>query len=278
MAVRNSIVSQTMSLSGQLTPAMPTEPPGILHWSLDLPAGRGFPPHVHHEHQLVWASSGVLEVTTTDAGWILPPTRAAWVPAGVRHATGASTPATVRSLYLPANCPVTFGVPTAVAVDDLLAALINYLGRTDLSDEARMRADAVVYDLITPERTGVVRVPMPRDPRAVQLARAVIADPADGRDFATWARHVGASTRTLARVFARETGLSFTRWRAQVRLRAALIHLAGGAPVAVVARRVGYHTPSAFVAVFRQTLGVTPSHYFGPPRPVPSHRPARSRP
>jgi AraC-like DNA-binding protein len=106
---------------------------------------------------------------------------------------------------------------------------------------------------------------MPRDPRAAQLATAVIADPADGRDAAAWARHVGASTRTLARVFAAETGMSVARWRTQ-RLRAALIHLAAGTPVAVVARRVGYHTPSAFVAAFRETLGTTPGRYFTPPR------------
>jgi AraC-like DNA-binding protein/quercetin dioxygenase-like cupin family protein len=266
MAVRNSIVSQIMSLPGQLTPATPADPPNILVGSFDLAAGRSFPPHTHREHQLVWASSGVLEVTTPDAGWILPPTRAAWVPAGVTHATGASTPATVRSLYLPANCPVTFAEPTAVAVDDVLAALINYLARTDLADGARRRAEAVVYDLITAERAGVIRVPMPRDPRAARVAGAVVADPADGRDLATRARHAGASTRTLTRLFVAETGMSFTRWRTQVRLRAALILLAGGTPVAVVARRIGYRTPSAFVAVFRQTLGVTPRHYFVSPR------------
>src|SRR5262245_6646873 len=75
VAVLDSIVSQIMSLPGQLTPAAPVDPPGIVVGSFDLAAGRAFPPHIHHEHQLVWASSGVLEVTTPDAGWILPPTR-----------------------------------------------------------------------------------------------------------------------------------------------------------------------------------------------------------
>jgi AraC-like DNA-binding protein len=55
--------------------------------------------------------------------------------------------------------------------------------------------------------------------------------------------------------------MSFARWRTHARLRAALVHLADGVPVSVVAGRVGYRTPSAFVSVFRRTLGVTPRFY-----------------
>lgn len=258
MGVRNTIVRQVVSQSGQLTGSPDG---GILVGSFQYDAGRTTPPHVHVDHQLVWASSGVLHVTTDGGSWVLPPTRAVWVPAGVPHVTGASTPATMHSLYLPQDCPVRFMEPTAIAVDDLLAALIVHLAQRDLADAARARAEAVVYDLITPARAGVVHVPMPRDPRALTLAETLVADPADARDLAAWGRHVGASARTLARVFVAETGMSFARWRTHVRLRAALVHLADGVPVTAVARRVGYQTPSAFVAVFRRTLGVTPSSY-----------------
>jgi AraC-like DNA-binding protein len=157
--------------------------------------------------------------------------------------------------------------PAAVAVDDLLAELVGYLARPDLPAPARARAEEVVFDLITPTQVGVVRVPMPRDGRARALAAALIADPADDRDLAAWGRHVGAGARTLARIFAVETGLSFGRWRIQVRMRAALVHLAAGLPVSAVAPRVGYRTVSAFVAAFRQTLGVTPGAYFTAPPP-----------
>ncbi|HEY3503784.1 MAG TPA: helix-turn-helix domain-containing protein [Actinocatenispora sp.] len=58
------------------------------------------------------------------------------------------------------------------------------------------------------------------------------------------------------------TGLSFTDWRTRVRLSAALEHMAAGRSVAQVARRVGYATPSAFVAAFRRQTGRTPGDYF----------------
>jgi AraC-like DNA-binding protein/quercetin dioxygenase-like cupin family protein len=278
VTVRNSIASQAVSQSGHVARAPEPSRDGIIVGSFDLDAGGVFPPHVHREHQLAWASSGVLTVTTAEATWVLPPTRAVWLPAGVRHTTGASTPATVRSLYFPTTaCPISLASPTAIAVDDLLAALIPHLARVDLLDAARARAEAVVFDLITPTHVGVIRVPMPRDGRASRVAKALISDPADDRDLAFWGRYVGASTRTLARLFAAETGLSFGRWRAQVRMRAALVHLAAGMPVNAVARRAGYRTASAFVAAFRQTLGATPGNYFArhPPQSRQSGRVTR---
>jgi AraC-like DNA-binding protein len=107
-----------------------------------------------------------------------------------------------------------------------------------------------------------VRVPMPTDPRALAVAQGIVDDPADARGLDAWGRAVGASARTLARLFGTQTGLSFGRWRTQARLRAALSLLATGMPVGVIAHRVGYRTPSAFVAAFRQALGVPPGSYF----------------
>jgi AraC-like DNA-binding protein len=61
--------------------------------------------------------------------------------------------------------------------------------------------------------------------------------------------------------------MTFGTWRTQVRLLASLPLLAAGMPVATVARRVGYATPSAFVAAFRRVTGTTPGTYFTEPTP-----------
>ncbi|ALE83293.1 hypothetical protein XF36_09110 [Pseudonocardia sp. HH130629-09] len=54
------------------------------------------------------------------------------------------------------------------------------------------------------------------------------------------------------------------RWRTLLRMRVAPEQLAAGGPVGVVARHVGYATPSAFVAVFRRETGTTPSAVLRP--------------
>jgi AraC-like DNA-binding protein len=77
-----------------------------------------------------------------------------------------------------------------------------------------------------------------------------------------WGREVGASERTLARAFHAETGVSFGRWRTQLRLQSALPTLAEGGSVASASDRAGYESPSAFVAAFRRETGMTPAEYF----------------
>ncbi|MFI5907521.1 AraC family transcriptional regulator [Dactylosporangium sp. NPDC051541] len=222
--------------------------------------GSGFAPHVHPVHQLSWAAAGAVSVSTEDGAWVLPATRALWVPAGVPHAVDVTTPAVFRSVHLDRN-PHRWTRPTVVAVTPLLDELAGYLAGA-LPDGPRRRAEAVLLDLLRPVTAASLRIPLPRDERALAVARALLADPADARDLDAWGRTVGASGRTLARAFTAETGLSFGRWRVNARLRAALFLLATDTSVALVAKRVGYSTPSAFIAAFKSALGVSPGAYF----------------
>lgn len=233
----------------------------ILVAAFDGEGGR-FARHRHAQNQLAWASSGVLTVSTEASTWVLPPSRALWIPAGVDHVTAAGRHTTIHSLYLDAARGPRRDGPAPVAITALSRELILHLAGADPDPAARRRAEAVLLDQLTPVPVTTIAVPMPRDPRALDVARAVVAVPADGATVAEWGRRFGVGERTLARLFARETGMTFGRWRTQVRLRAALPLLAQGVPVAVVARRVGYATPSAFVAVFRATVGVPPGGYF----------------
>lgn len=219
--------------------------------------------HSHADHQLAWSPDGVLIVQTGSGSYILPPTRALWIPAKTEHETRAAGVAILRSAYVkPKRCPIDWRAPTPVAVTRLLAELIRHLGGDELRRAERGRAEAVLFDLLTPLRVVTIDAALPEDPRAREVAQALLEDPADGRTLYAWGRHVGASSRTLARVFRAETGLSFGRWRTLVRLGAALPELAAGMPVSTVAGRVGYETTSAFVAAFRSQTGVTPGRYF----------------
>ena len=120
-----------------------------------------------------------------------------------------------------------------------------------------------MFDVLTPVAVATVRVPMPRDARAPPRLAWLLASPGDRRNLAQWGRSVGASQRTLARLFLRDTGLAFGRWRTRARISAALPLLAAGEPVGRVAAAGGDLNASAFVAAFRQETGVTPGEYFG---------------
>jgi len=233
-----------------------------------MPAGTRFDWHTHEDHQLAWAASGVLTVLTGEATWVLPPTRALWIPAGLPHETASDGRATMRSLYIrPGLSPVTWTEtqkPTPVAASPLLAELIGYLGEPGLPAGHRAHAEVLLADLLTPVPVTTIQVRLPAGQPARQVAEALRANPADQRTLREWGRHVGASERTLARAFATGAGVPFGHWRALLRLQAALPMLAAGEPVSLVAGRVGYDTPSAFVAAFRRETGQTPGSFFRP--------------
>jgi AraC-like DNA-binding protein/quercetin dioxygenase-like cupin family protein len=238
-------------------------PDGFFVGTFPMPAGTLFNWHAHDDHQLAWACAGVLTVLTEGATWVLPPTRALWIPAGLPHETGASGQATMRSVYVPPGLsPVDWAVPTVIAASPLLAEIIDYLGG-ELTAGRRAHAEAVLSDLLTPIPVTSLDVRFPADDLAGPVARALRDNPADQRTLAEWGRAVGASERTLARAFAAGTGLPFGRWRTLLRIQSALPLLAAGEAAGRVACRVGYETPSAFIAAFRRLTGVTPTAYFG---------------
>jgi len=228
-----------------------------------MTAGLVFDWHTHADHQLAWAASGVLTVRTASKAWVLPPTRALWIPAGLRHETLSWRAATMRTLYIrPGMCPISWPEVTPIAASPLLAELIGYLEDPVLDGGQRARAEAMLTDLLQPVPLTAIEVRMPTEERARQVAQELARNPADDRTLADWGRQVGASSRTLARVFHADTGIPFGRWRALLRIQAGIVELAAGEPVSNVARHVGYESASAFVAAFRRETGQTPAAYF----------------
>jgi hypothetical protein len=153
----------------------------VLLVAVPMPAGTVFHRHSHPVHQLAWTDSSVLEVETAEGVWVLPPTRALWLPAGVSHETRATGPTVLRGIYLdPDQTLIDWRTPTPVAVGSLLAALLRHL-EEDLEPNARERAEALLPDLLEPVSAVRIDLPMPSDPRARDVAEALIADPADAR-------------------------------------------------------------------------------------------------
>ncbi|MEK8146486.1 AraC family transcriptional regulator [Streptomyces sp. M10(2022)] len=151
----------------------------------------------------------------------------------------------------------------------LLAELILFLDDPTLEVGRRARVEALLLDLLEPAAVTTLGAPVPADPRAREVAQALLDDPACKLSLDAWGRRVGASGRTLARLFLSGTGMPFGRWRTLVRLNAALPALAAGEPLNRVSRAVGYETVSAFVAAFRRETGVTPGSYFQRRSPEP---------
>ncbi|MEV4336928.1 helix-turn-helix transcriptional regulator [Streptomyces sp. NPDC049590] len=216
--------------------------------------------HRHDDHQIVCAGRGVLAVTTDAGSWIAPATRALWIPAGTVHAHQAHGTLELHTLGLPAaENPLGLDTPTVLAVGPLLRELIVAYtrGPRDGSPE-RARLRAVLLDQLRASPQRPLHLPAPASPVLRALCDILRADPADRRTLAELGRRVGASDRTLSRLFRRDLGMTFPQWRTQLRLHHALVLLAEGTPVTAVAHRCGWSSASAFIDVFRRAFGHTP--------------------
>ena len=219
--------------------------------------------HHHRRDQLLYAVSGVMRIRTEHSAWIVPPDRAVYIPALTAHSVSMRGPVEMRTLYIvPGSAPDLPAAPLAIQVSSLLRALIMALIEEPLLYDEVGRGGAIAAlihsEIARADRLSLV-VPMPVDSRLGRICLALLADPSDARTLDRWAELAGASPRTLARLFRAEVGLSFAGWRQRVRFHNALEALVRGEPLAAVASRNGYRSPSAFSAAFAKAMGASPS-------------------
>jgi AraC-like DNA-binding protein len=231
----------------------------------DLERSDSLLPHRHSWGQLTHSVDGVLRVTAADSTWIVPPSRAVWIAPGVEHAVTVLDSTRLRPLrILAARAPFPDEACRVLEVSPLLRELILALEQLPPlapSPRATLLSELMLDELARCE-TRPIRVPLPRDKRLQSLCARLIDEPGAALTLADWAGQVGASERTLARLFERELGMRFGQWRQQVRLAHAAPMIAGGMPLARVAEELGYASQSAFSQMFRKTFGTTPSAFF----------------
>ncbi|MBN3849663.1 AraC family transcriptional regulator [Paraburkholderia sp. Ac-20342] len=237
----------------------PTETHPIRVRSRPMPAGWRIPRHTHAWAQVAYASRGVLRVATTGTTWMVPPSRAIWVPPHVSHEVFSVEDAFLRTLYITeSTVPAGLDTPRVVEVSNLLREVIAALDMPGLSAAREQLLGALALDELTRSEPLPLSVPMPNEKRLRALCEAVIADPTHGESLEQWASSVGASTRTIARLFRQELGVSFSQWRQQAILARAIPLLSQGRPLSHVARELGYQSQSAFSAMFRRAFGASP--------------------
>ena len=221
--------------------------------------------HAHVWGQLVFASAGVMRVATDAATWLVPPTKAIWIPAGLTHQILFGGEVAMRTLYIaPSRAAALPSEPRALAVAPLLRELILHILKIGMLTPERPEHDrlaGLLIDLMRAARPQDLCLPLPRDRRALALAVHLQARPDDDRGLAVLAKQAGASLRTLQRLFVRETGLTLEAWRQKARLIHSVACLTAGASVTDAALGSGYRSVGAFIGAFSRQFEVTPGRY-----------------
>lgn len=126
----------------------------------------------------------------------------------------------------------------------------------------------LLLDELAAAPLGTLQLPMPTDRRLRKIVDALMAEPRERGTMQGWARRVGLSERTLARLLMQQTGMSFGRWRQQLHLMLAVKWLSTGMSVQQVADDLGYESAGGFVTMFRKALGTSPGKYMAQRRPA----------
>jgi len=233
--------------------------------AVDYQHGDSESAHRHDCSQLIHTLCGVVEVHTALGTWMVPPGRGVWLPHHVEHSLRFIGGVKARTLFvdplaradLPAQCQV-------VQISPLLRELI-LASLTIPVDYLSGGRDERIMELLLDELrllpTLPLHLPEPKEPELLALSQQIRRDLGCSWKLEHAAQRLAISSRTLSRRFQRETGLRFSDWVRQAKLLEALNQLAAGVPVIDVALALGYDSPSAFSAMFRRSLGISPSEY-----------------
>lgn len=261
-----------MLLAGQRpdhyqVPALSRLPRRVYVRAFDIPAHSVVAMHQHPWAQFMHATAGILCVQTPQASYMVPPQHAVWIPPGLPHGVSTHGQVAFHSLYVDLAALADFSLECRVVV---VAPLVRELLKATAgipveyapgSTEDRLMQ--VVIDQIKCLPAAELCLPLPADSRLLRITQALQAQPGDSRTLDEWGTLVGATRRTLARLFRDQTRMSFGQWRQSLRLLAALPRLESGATVTAVASELGYESTSAFIAAFRRHHGKTPGAFFG---------------
>jgi AraC-like DNA-binding protein/mannose-6-phosphate isomerase-like protein (cupin superfamily) len=254
--------ARTASAGAPESPIPGENPRAIVTRQTSYPRGHHIDPHWHGRSQFIFAVEGTMRVRTPRRAWIVPPSRALWVPARTVHEIQMYGVVEMRTFYVKDGA--TEGMPSSCVVLNVTPLLRELVVRAvalpvhyDEKGE-----DGLLMRLLMAEVRRLppcaVDLPLPESPDLTKLCERILAELSDRRPLSFDASHMRTSTRTLYRRFLKETGLTLARWKQQARLLESIRRLADGAPVTRVALDLGYESPSAFSTMFRRSLGIAP--------------------
>lgn len=233
--------------------------------SFTLPAEKQVEAHQHSWGQLMYAERGIIMVMFGGNTCITTPQRAVWIPPDIEHSVSSIEGAQLSSVYIDtdeiAELP---DAPCLISVDPLLRLMIDRAIQISpsyewsSSDGRFMRA---LRDEVMRSERDLPQLPMPKDTRLEKICQQLQINPGDKRTLKDWGEIVGASERTLSRLFHVEVALGFRQWKQVFRMDLSLELLRKQVRIDDLSHQLGYESASTFIAAFQKFYGSTPGEY-----------------
>jgi AraC-like DNA-binding protein len=220
--------------------------------------------HSHEFAQVLSPANGSVALFARKWLCILPQSHAALIPARMAHTVIASETASLRTVCFSPD-------GRTFKVDAGARPTIRRVPQNAAKGEGGLSSHTLIepfVEIAPSEGSDEVRinaflagVPIPEDRRARPIAFRLAGALEDHRTLKEWGDALGASERTLSRIFQDEVGMSFRAWQLRLQVAGAIAALLSGNSVKRAANTVGYANPSAFVAAFKAATGQSPLQY-----------------
>jgi AraC-like DNA-binding protein len=222
------------------------------------------PLHSHQKGQLVVASHGSVMCRAPGGLWIVPPQGAVWIPGGVLHSNCVSDYGKIYVVFIDRSVTNLPNLCCTFTISPLVRELIHRLSVFPPlypMEGPTSRLGRVLLDELVQMSTEQMYLPISQDNRLQQLAASLLHEPGDRSTLEEWAARYAMSERTFARLIFKHTGMTFGRWRQRLHILVALQRLSAGASVQTVSLDLGYESPSAFITMFKKTMGQSPRRF-----------------
>lgn len=222
--------------------------------------------HSHKMGQLLFAQSGCIKIKLSKSLCMLPPMRMAWIPPNTLHQVHIKGVVGYRSIYI--DTARIQSLPEEILVLDVNPLLRATLERIAISSfDTQWESGAprnilqVCLDEIRSAQSQSVILPLPQDYRLKNFS---------GDEFPPLLKvislNVGASEKTITRIFMKETGLTYQQWRQQWRFLKSIELLSEHNSITSTANILGFASDSAFIFFFKKMSGHTPKMYINLPK------------
>ncbi len=222
--------------------------------------------HRHTRHQLLYAFTGTIQLESSQSWWTLPPQRAAWIPAGVKHATTLGNTRCGSILFDPQKFKSPSTDIQIIPVTPLLREMILYAMQWP-PQQSRRDSFATQYFSVLAQvlerhfsEEPAFRLPRAKTQAIGKAVEAVLADVGTVR-LTTAAQRAALSTRTFRRRFQAEMSMSWRDFVQSAKMLKAMEWLETERNVTEVALAVGFNSMSAFSKAFRKFTQESPLAY-----------------
>ncbi len=216
--------------------------------------------HTHKTAQLTYTIEGVSYIIAANKLFIVPPGMAIFIPQEVAHKHDMKKDVVINSLYLPHRYLKFLKKEVQlIKLTELAKLLINKIctyDETRLNSVEYKRLLLVLMDeLKNFDTVEYASLDLPENPKLVKIYHLFHSNPQRWPSNVEVAKYINVSTRTLLRLFKKETGMNFVVWKQKFRFIKAIELLQYYKNTSMVAYRLGYQSDSAFISMFKKMSG-----------------------